>query len=600
MAEKLTGLLMKSFAEASTNDGKTTRSLTQSANQNIRSNFTDSNFAKAAARKQVSAQASAARSLRSTEDQLKPPPTVSFDFKTPNKDSTTTSLKTPFSSLTKSDASVASTPNLHSKSVEYPTAMVRLLPGDLPHLYTGEEITIVIRPSRRGESPELKARRARVFNAFTRIIRDNHSSSTPVDDEELLKYHAFHRSGKEVYYQFPAKVKSYPNRFEIVNNHHGVDKMIDMWWKAPHNGGIGISIDGYQTLIPFDLRWNEMDAVEIWGLPRPDVPNSFVKFEDRSREFENLADELGKLLHMVEGDVTRTTEAVKEFYREKSNRLTMKLMTANKKADTQKSIPKEAAVNENDFESFIDNELNYSTIQEFCVDCDIRIKNRFEEHYNHFHPIGEGLISDELWSQMFSEFEVKFPFLLTVLKAIAYSRRDAKDDEDDDTNQSKKLLEKKKFMLNQFFSMCRARHSNLLVHWGMVNTLAGIGKGLPHMTSRGLYTKAFSSTLKTTMDKLADIYSRGKCQLASLLESQFSISYCLDNYQMVHAKLLQDDKKSAITHNGTAFTGMRNKWYLLPIGTLLVSPDSDEVSIRSSNNNLRSALLSVDITWTKS
>ncbi|EJK75332.1 hypothetical protein THAOC_02946, partial [Thalassiosira oceanica] len=243
MAEKLIELLETSLAAASTNNGRNTKSLMQSANQNIKTKFTDSNFSKAvAAKKQVSALESATRSKRSAVDQIVPPASVSFRFKTPRRDSSA-SLETPLSSLTKSATSMAAMPIAQSKSVEFPTAMVRLLPGDLPYLWVGQDISIVIRPHRKGESQKLKAKRERVFNSFKKIIRENYIVSSPVNDNELLKDHEFHRSGKGVYYQFPAKVKSYPNRFEIVNNHHGVEAMIDMWWKAPHNGGIGISID---------------------------------------------------------------------------------------------------------------------------------------------------------------------------------------------------------------------------------------------------------------------------------------------------------------------------------------------------------------------
>ena len=57
---------------------------------------------------------------------------------------------------------------------------------------------------------------------------------------------------------------------------------------------------------------------------------------------------------------------------------------------------------------------------------------------------------------------------------------------------------------------------------------------------------------------------QSKTHVKTLLELQHTLSYPLDNHQRVHNKFTQIDRKSAITHNGTAFSTKRDEVFLLP------------------------------------
>ena len=112
----------------------------------------------------------------------------------------------------------------------------------------------------------------------------------------LREQHKFHRDNN-AYHQFPCRVASYPYRHDIVCSTAGTDEKIKLWWDQ--KSGIGTTFNDYATKFPFTLQWNEMDAIETWGMHKEGRLNDQIKFNENTRRVESLAVKLGINLHLT-------------------------------------------------------------------------------------------------------------------------------------------------------------------------------------------------------------------------------------------------------------------------------------------------------------
>lgn len=77
--------------------------------------------------------------------------------------------------------------------------------------------------------------------------------------------------------------------------------------------GIGITIDGFYSNCPLDIKWNEIHAIKVWEIAQQYCAN-LISFKQSVKSLESLASELGLQLHLTDGDVSQTWEVMAKYY----------------------------------------------------------------------------------------------------------------------------------------------------------------------------------------------------------------------------------------------------------------------------------------------
>ena len=229
--------------------------------------------------------------------------------------------------------------------------------------------------------------------------------------------HGHNRAGRQ-YIQIPCCITKYPRRDYIMMNCLNIDKIIDCLWKQ--NAGFGISFDSYPTNRRFDLMWKELHCVELWGVRQRYRTNNIISFRKGLHDIEGLAQDLGLQLKMVDGDICQTNEVLSKFYQRKSEILSASITRQSK---SHSPIPPNALstedMHDNTTSSISDlsdyskkelsKEMTYEKIVSFSMKADKEFERALRNHYNGFHPIGEPLLRDKIWLDLYEDFKTHFP-----------------------------------------------------------------------------------------------------------------------------------------------------------------------------------------------
>ena len=132
---------------------------------------------------------------------------------------------------------------------------------------------------------------------------------------------------------------------------------------------------------------------------------------------------------------------------------------------------------------------------------------------------------------------------------------------------------KQRTILHHFLALCRLCNNHKLIHWALVETMANYGIGVPQVSKRSPSSRNFNCDIETAFRHLNRIYDSSQKAVTDLINSKNTISVVCDNYQHSIQHNFQVEGKSAIFHRGTFFSLKQDRWFDLPMGTIMMSPN---------------------------
>ena len=139
------------------------------------------------------------------------------------------------------------------------------------------------------------------------------------------------------------------------------------------------------------------------------------------------------------------------------------------------------------------------------------------------------------------------------------------------TENNNQLHRKENVCFQYFLALIRLRSQKQLPHWSMLSPLGHHCKGYLQPGHKNPLIGA-GCNIKTAWHKLDDIFKICTPALMALVKSQLAITCVFDNWQRLINKLWQDLEKSSLYQRGTAFFVKQDKAFVLPVGTIMLSP----------------------------
>eukprot|EP00956_Cyclotella_meneghiniana_P000542 scaffold602_cov23-Cyclotella_meneghiniana.AAC.2 len=134
--------------------------------------------------------------------------------------------------------------------------------------------------------------------------------------------------------------------------------------------------------------------------------------------------------------------------------------------------------------------------------------------------------------------------------------------------------DRRRKLVNYFFSMIRIRDPASLVHWAMVGTLAMLSNGGKIQHFRNPLISAFSAGSQATLKYVNQLYEATREARLKLLRMQAYGGTSYDNYN-AHHSVTNHDGHGHIEHTGIIFNWVRQRAFPIPRGTVVINNNNN-------------------------
>jgi len=125
--------------------------------------------------------------------------------------------------------------------------------------------------------------------------------------------------------------------------------------------------------------------------------------------------------------------------------------------------------------------------------------------------------------------------------------------------------------LEYFLAFIRLRSRKQLRWWSMLSPLGFYSKGFQQPGQKS-HLNAASCQIRVAWKHCNELFERCRADRMALIEQQFTCSLVFDNWQRCIQKLWQTEGKSSIMQKGTAYLIKRDKCFVLPEKSIMMSP----------------------------